>query len=108
MHVDALAANGYITEAMSLSERVVGQWADLPDVSRTVAAGVTGVAAAAHGDLPAARERLASALAIMEPRQANNGLPFLGIGYWTGMDVTTPAAAELAATMRKSLQEVFA
>jgi DNA-binding CsgD family transcriptional regulator len=82
MHVDALVANGYITEAMSLSERVLRQWTDLPDVSRTVAAGVAGVAAVGHGDLRAARERLASALATMEPRQANDGLPFLGIGYW--------------------------
>jgi DNA-binding CsgD family transcriptional regulator len=82
MHVDALAVTGNITEAVELSKRVVGQWTDLPDISRTVAGGVIGIAAAAQGDLPAARQRLGAALAAMELRQASGSLPFLGIGYW--------------------------
>jgi DNA-binding CsgD family transcriptional regulator len=82
MHVDALAVNGYIAEAMSLSERVVGQWTDVPDVSRSIAEGIIGVAAAAYGDLPSARERLSCALTTKQPRRGKGSLPFLGIGSW--------------------------
>ena len=82
MHVDALAANGLITEAMSLSRRMVGQWTDLPDVSRSIAEGIIGVAALAHGDLRTARQRLGSALATKQLRQGKGSLPFLGIGSW--------------------------
>ena len=36
------------------------------------------------------------------------GQGVLGVGFWTGIDVTTPAAAEMAAVMRARLEEVFA
>jgi shikimate dehydrogenase len=36
------------------------------------------------------------------------GQGVLGVGFWTGIDVTTPAAAEMAAAMRACLEEVFA
>ncbi|MGB8852744.1 MAG: shikimate dehydrogenase [Pirellulales bacterium] len=35
------------------------------------------------------------------------GQGVLGVGYWTGIDVTTPAAGEMAGAMRKCLEEVF-
>jgi shikimate dehydrogenase len=35
------------------------------------------------------------------------GQGVLGVGYWSGIDIAAHAAAELAATMRKSLEEVF-
>jgi len=53
-------------------------------------------------------ESAAAGCRIIDGLGMLTGQGLLGIGYWTGMDVTTPAAAELAATMRKSLQEVFA
>lgn len=36
------------------------------------------------------------------------GQGVLGVGYWSGIDVTSPATADMVATMRKSLEEVFA
>jgi shikimate dehydrogenase len=53
-------------------------------------------------------ESAAAGCRIIDGLGMLTGQGLLGIGYWTGMDVTTNAAAELAATMRKSLQEVFA
>ena len=53
-------------------------------------------------------ESAAAGCRIIDGLGMLTGQGLLGIGYWTGMDVTTPAAAELAAIMRKSLQEVFA
>lgn len=53
-------------------------------------------------------ESAAAGCRIIDGLGMLTGQGLLGIGYWTGMDVTTTAAAELAATMRKSLQEVFA
>ena len=53
-------------------------------------------------------ESAAAGCRIIDGLGMLTGQGLLGIGYWTGMDVTTPAAADLAATMRKSLQEVFA
>jgi len=53
-------------------------------------------------------ESAAAGCRIIDGLGMLSGQGLLGIGYWTGMDVTTTAAAELAATMRKSLQEVFA
>lgn len=35
------------------------------------------------------------------------GQGVLGIGYWSGIDVTSPAVADMAATMRNALEEVF-
>jgi shikimate dehydrogenase len=35
------------------------------------------------------------------------GQGVLGVGYWSGIDVTSPATAEIAATMRDALEEVF-
>lgn len=52
-------------------------------------------------------ESAAAGCRIIDGLGMLSGQGLLGIGYWTGMDVTTTAAAELAATMRKSLQEVF-
>jgi len=53
-------------------------------------------------------ESAAAGCRIIDGLGMLTGQGLLGIGYWTGVDVTTTAAAELAATMRKSLQEVFA
>ena len=53
-------------------------------------------------------ESAAAGCRIIDGLGMLSGQGLLGIGYWAGMDVTTNAAAELAATMRKSLQEVFA
>jgi shikimate dehydrogenase len=36
------------------------------------------------------------------------GQGVLGVGYWSGIDVTSPASADMAATMRNALEEVFA
>ncbi len=82
MHVDALATNGYIAEAMTLSERMVGQWTDLPDISRTMAEGVIGVAAVAHGDLLTALQHLKAAITTKQSRRGKGSLPFLSIGSW--------------------------
>ena len=35
------------------------------------------------------------------------GQGVLGVGYWSGIDVTSPATADVAATMRNALEEVF-
>lgn len=35
------------------------------------------------------------------------GQGVLGVGYWTGIDVTTRAAVEMATTMRRALEQVF-
>jgi hypothetical protein len=35
------------------------------------------------------------------------GQGVLGVGYWSGIDVTSPASADVAAMMRKALEEVF-
>ena len=35
------------------------------------------------------------------------GQGVLGVGYWSGIDVTAPATANMAATMRNALEEVF-
>ena len=35
------------------------------------------------------------------------GQGVLGVGYWSGIDVTSPATADMAATMRNALEEVF-
>jgi hypothetical protein len=93
MHVDALATSGNITAAADLSERLVRQRAGLPEMFRIIAAGVTGVAALAYGDLPTARERLSAALAIEDGfRQEGDGLPFFGIGYWLRIAYTETLA----------------
>jgi shikimate dehydrogenase len=36
------------------------------------------------------------------------GQGVLGVGYWSGIDVTSPNSANMVTTMRKSLEEVFA
>ena len=35
------------------------------------------------------------------------GQGVLGVGYWSGIDVTSPTSADMAATMRKTLEDVF-
>ena len=35
------------------------------------------------------------------------GQGVLGVGYWSGIDVTAPATADMVATMRNALEEVF-
>jgi DNA-binding CsgD family transcriptional regulator len=115
MHVDALAASGHIHEATSLSERVVQQWAELPEVPRSIAAALTGVAALAHGDLSTARETLGAALVNEVLRQEVSGLPFLGIGYWLRIAYTEALARageaddaqEALAELQKNLHASF-
>ncbi|MGV1004882.1 MAG: LuxR C-terminal-related transcriptional regulator [Candidatus Nanopelagicales bacterium] len=92
MQIDALTANGKISEAMGLSERVVQQWTDLPEVPRSIAAALTGVSALAHGDLPTARETLSAAIANEALRLGVVGLPFFGIGYWLRIAYTEALA----------------
>jgi DNA-binding CsgD family transcriptional regulator/tetratricopeptide (TPR) repeat protein len=82
MHIDALCANGHISEALELSKRVEQQWTDLPEVPRTIAAALCGVSALANGDMSIARETLSVAMANEVLSLDAVGLPFLGIGYW--------------------------
>jgi shikimate dehydrogenase len=35
------------------------------------------------------------------------GQGVLGVGYWSGIDVTSPATADMAAAMRNALEDVF-
>ena len=92
MHVDVLAVSGRITEAMSMSQRVLQQWADLPEVPRTLAAAIEGVAAVAHGDLLSARETLSAAIATTAISDDLAELPFLGFGYWLRIAYTEALA----------------
>jgi DNA-binding CsgD family transcriptional regulator len=92
MHVDVLAMSGHITEALGFSRQMVQQWADLPDVPRTIAAAVEGVAALAHGDLIAARETLSAAMASHILHDETAALASRGIGYWLGIAYTEALA----------------
>jgi len=82
VHADALMSNGCIHEALGMGERIRRQWADLPKVPQNIAAAINGVAALAHGDLPAAQNLLSAALAADETNNNDDGLPYLGVGYW--------------------------
>ncbi len=92
MHVDALAVSGRITEAMSMSQWVLQQWADLPEIPRTLAAAIGGVAAVAHGDLLSARETLSAAMANTVISDDVAEWPFLGFGYWLRIAYTEALA----------------
>ncbi|MGV1004467.1 MAG: LuxR C-terminal-related transcriptional regulator [Candidatus Nanopelagicales bacterium] len=92
IHVDALATDGNIPEAMNLGTQVVEQWTDLPTVPQTIAAALTGLAAVAQGDLLTARETLGPALATDVLRQDPTGLPLHGIGYWLNISFTEALA----------------
>jgi DNA-binding CsgD family transcriptional regulator len=87
VHADALMSNGCIHEALGMGERIRRQWADLPKIPQNITAAINGVAALAHGDLPAAQNLLSAALTTDE---ANNddGLPYLGVGYWLSVALT--------------------
>lgn len=92
MHVDALATNGHIAAALSLIERVMTQWIDLPEAPRTIVAALAGVAAIANGDLVTACETLSVAMASEWLGQDATGRPFFGIGYWLRVAYTEALA----------------
>ncbi len=93
MHVDTLVTNGKVIEAADLSARLVHQRTGMPQVFQSVAAAVTGLSAAAHGDLETARDRLEAALATEDRfRRHAGGNPFFGIGYWLRIAYTEALA----------------
>ena len=62
-HVEALALNGLADQARVVADEVAQRQADMPDITRSVAAAIGGMAAFYAGDLRAAQDRLSSALA---------------------------------------------
>jgi DNA-binding CsgD family transcriptional regulator len=88
VHADALMSNGCIHEALGMGERIRRQWADLPKVPQNITAAINGVAALAHGDLPAAQNLLSAALITDEANNNDDGLPYLGVGYWLSIALT--------------------
>lgn len=82
IHADALVVNGCIADALTIGDRVGGQWADLPKVPQTIATAINGVAALGYGDIGTAQGLLAAALARHELLRDEGGLPYLGVGYW--------------------------
>jgi DNA-binding CsgD family transcriptional regulator len=92
IHADALVTNGCIQEALTIGDRVGQQWADLPKVPQIIATAINGVAALGHGDLATAQSLLEAALARKELRHEQDGLPYLGVGYWLAVAYTEALA----------------
>ncbi len=92
IHADALVNNGCIQEALTIGDRVGQQWADLPKVPQIIATAINGVAALGHGDLATAQRLLEAALARKELRHEQDGLPYLGVGYWLAVAYTEALA----------------
>jgi DNA-binding CsgD family transcriptional regulator len=82
MHIDVLATNGRVTDALDLARRVTRQWADVPRALRTIATGVNGVSALESGDLTTAIADLGPAISSAELVSLPGYLPFLCVDYW--------------------------
>lgn len=81
-HVEALVLGGYVSQALTIAERIYQQCADVPGISRAHATAIHGLAALANGDLPTARECLCAALTEFELLQNRTGLIYLFFGVY--------------------------
>ena len=117
IHADALVTNGCIDEALTIGDRVGHQWADLPKVPQVIATAINGVVALGYGDLATAQRLLNAAMLRRELHQVNDdGLPYLGVGYWLALAFTealaragqVDAAAEMLATTQRTRHPAYA
>ena len=82
-HVQALMLGGHIRQAGMLVERAYQRYADVPGIAHTIATAAKGVAAWANGDLQTAVECLRRATDECERRQANPGLNYHFLVFYT-------------------------
>lgn len=116
IHADALVTNGCIDEALTIGDRVGHQWADLPEAPQIIATAINGVAALGYGDLATAQRLLEAALTRRELRPDQDGLPYLGVGYWLAIAYTealarggrAEAALEASEQMERSRHPAYA
>ena len=107
IHADALVTNGCIDEALTIGDRVGHQRADLPKAPQIIATAINGVVALGYGDLATAHQLLKAALSRRELRPEEDGLPYLGVGYWLAIAYTeTLARAGQAEAAREALEQM--
>ena len=82
-HVQALVLGGHIAQAGMVVKRAYQQYADVPGIPHTTATAAKGVAALANGDLHTAVECLRRATDECERRQANPGLNYHFLVFYT-------------------------
>ena len=115
IHADALVTNGCIDEALTIGDRVGHQWADLPKAPQIIATAINGVVALGYGDLATAHQLLEAALDRRELAAGQDGLPYLGVGYWLAIAYTealaragqAEAALEALEQMRRSRHPAY-
>lgn len=77
MHAESLATAGHLPEIRALAAEVRPRWADIPRVPHLVATAIEGLAALAHGEIPAAIERLHAAVTEVDNPGVMPGLDYL-------------------------------
>ena len=93
IHADALVTNGCVDEALTIGDRMGHQWADLPKVPQIIATAINGVVALGYGDLATAQRLLRAATQRRElSNEPDDGLPYLGVGYWLSLAYTEALA----------------
>ena len=116
IHADALVTNGCIDEALTIGDRMGHQWADLPKAPQIIATAINGVVALGYGDLATAQRLLNAAILRRELRSADDGLPYLGVGYWLALAYTealaragqVDAAVDMLATTQRTRHPAYA
>lgn len=83
LYAESLVLGGSISDAQTLGSRLEGQWANVPGDPSAVAVAIMGVASYASGDIGAAQEQLAAAIANIEPRHGRSGGLYLFWLYYT-------------------------
>jgi len=98
-HADALVSAGCIHQALALGEQIAREWADIPGVPNTVKRMIAGLAALAHGDVPAALSNLRAAITEAEAAESRAGFSGLTYLLWVAHTEALARAGQLEAAL---------